>query len=92
MRDQQISTITYLIDINGKLHKLCDFIGYGIPYATEYTNPQALIKPYALANEYKTLPQADPNGLFSPPSAAGTWVLCLDPVSEKLSRLILNLI
>ena len=48
-------------------------IGYGLPYATEYTSPQ---KPYS---EYQrglaTLPQADPNGLFMPGSAEGTWVM-----------------
>ena len=31
-----------------------------------------------------TLPQADPNGLFSPPSAEGTWVMCKDPNSDKV--------
>ena len=25
------------------------------------------------------IPQAEPNGLFSPPSANGTWVLCSNP-------------
>ena len=29
------------------------------------------------------LPQADPNGLFSPASADGTWVLCADPKGGK---------
>ena len=30
-----------------------------------------------------TLPQADPNTLFSPPSAEGTWVLCVNPETNK---------
>lgn len=28
---------------------------------------------------YAVLPQADPNGLFSPASAEGTWILLKDP-------------
>ncbi|HWQ60538.1 MAG TPA: hypothetical protein VN420_05355 [Candidatus Fimivivens sp.] len=30
-----------------------------------------------------TIPQADPNGLFKPASADGTWVMMLDPVNKK---------
>jgi hypothetical protein len=29
------------------------------------------------------LPQADPNGLFSPASAEGTWVLLKDPNGKE---------
>jgi len=80
LRDKAITTFTYTQDMNGKLHKLCDSVGYGLPYATQYTNPQRI--------DYNThgsitLPQADPNGLFSPPSADGTWVLCVDPATKK---------
>jgi len=32
---------------------------------------------------YVTLPQADPNGLYSPASAEGTWVLCVDHKDNK---------
>jgi hypothetical protein len=73
LRDTKVSTITYIRDMNGNLHKVCNSIGFGIPYATQYTNPQK--------REYNgiVLPQADPNGLFSPASAEGTWVLCSNP-------------
>jgi hypothetical protein len=73
LRDTKVSTITYIRDMNGNLHKVCNSIGFGIPYATQYTNPQK--------REYNgiILPQADPNGLFSPASAEGTWVLCSNP-------------
>ena len=81
LRDQAIVTTTYIIDMNGNLHKFCDSIGYGVPYATEYTNPMRA------SNESNniTLPQADPNGLFSPASADGTWVLCKDPNGSKVA-------
>jgi hypothetical protein len=75
LRDQDgLATYTYLFsDYSGRLALLCHSVGYGIPYSTQYTNPQ---KNY---NGHIALPQADPNGLFSPASADGTWVMCLDP-------------
>ena len=79
--DPKLTTFTYTQDMNGKLHKRCNSIGYGLPYATQYTNPQ---KPTYNTQAVAILPQADPNGLFSPASAAGTWVLCHDPKSDKL--------
>lgn len=82
LRDTEIKTITYTQDMNGNLHKLCDSIGYGIPYATEYTNPQSISDQMG---HFLTLPQADPNGLFSPANAEGTWVLCLNTETKKIS-------
>ncbi len=74
LRDQDgLTTHTYLFsEMTGKLTYFCASIGYGIPYATQYTNPQKLEAGPI------TLPQADPNALFSPASADGTWVTCLD--------------
>jgi hypothetical protein len=85
-RDQEIKTITYTQDMNGKLHKLCDSIGYGIPYATQYTNPQRVARSNETPGQGNvTLPQADPNGLFSPSNAEGTWILCLNTETNKTS-------
>src|SRR5271157_1439435 len=69
LRDTKIVTITYIVDMNGKLHKVCDSIGYGIPYATQYTNPSMITDHYQ--GGYAILPQADPNGLYSPSNAEG---------------------
>jgi len=84
LRDTQIRTYTYTQDMNGHLHKMCDSVGYGISAATQYTNPQRV------ANRDETqetgnvvVPQADPNGLYSPASTEGTWVLCSDPNQHK---------
>ena len=78
MRDQDgLVTYTYLFAENpGKLCFLGDTIGYGLPYATQYTNPAKLEDSY---HGLTSIPQADPNGLFSPASAEGTWVLMKDP-------------
>ena len=80
LRDQNVATTTYIVDMNGKMHKICNSVGYGLPYATQYTNPQRIAGD---GHGYVTLPQADPNGLYSPASADGTWVLCIDPKTSK---------
>lgn len=80
MRDQTgLATYTYLwSDFQGKLVFFCESIGYAIPYATQFTNPQK-IEDSAPNYGYAILSQADPNGLFSPSSAEGSWVMCKDP-------------
>jgi len=80
LRDKNVATTTYLVGMNNQLTKVCDSIGYGLPYATQYTNPQ---KPVYEVHGNITLPQADPNGLYSPASADGTWVLCVDHKDGK---------
>jgi len=89
LRDQDgLVTYTYLENMNptvvhghtalgGKLTYLGETIGYGIPYATQYTSPQKVERLYQ--NSGVAVPQADPNGLFSPASAEGTWVLMRNP-------------
>lgn len=86
LRDTALATITYTQDMNGNLHKLCDSIGYGLPYATQFTNPQKIA--YASSQVgVATLPQADPNGLYSPASADGTWIMCVNPATKKATPL-----
>ena len=80
LRDQNVATTTYIVDMNGNRHKICDSVGYGLPYATQYTNPQRV---YSDAHGYGTLPQADPNGLYSPASADGTWVMSVNHKTGK---------
>jgi hypothetical protein len=87
LRDQSgLITYTYLyVAMTGKLVFFCDSIGYGIPYATQFTSPG---KPYGYTGgsgvALTTVPQADPNGLFSPASADGTWVMCKDPSGKDV--------
>ena len=68
LRDKMQPTYTYLVGANNQLTLLCNSVGYGLPYATQYTNPSL----------------ADPNGLYTPASADGTWVLCLNPHNKKV--------
>jgi hypothetical protein len=83
LRDQTgLLTYSYLLnEFTGKFIYLGETIGYPIPYATQYTSPEKAAGYYE-HGEY-SLPQADPNGLFSPASAAGTWILILDHKSKE---------
>lgn len=80
LRDQEgFVTYTYVwSEMQGKLVFLGESIGYGIPYAAQYTNPQKVERRHS-GGELYTLPQADPNGIFSPESAEGTWVMLRNP-------------
>lgn len=89
LRDtENLITFTYLFnEREGKIGQfLGKSIGYGIPAATQYTNPNKVIDPDRLAGQSYgqgegtpvILPQADPNGLFMPTTTSATWVLLLD--------------
>lgn len=69
----------------GKFTFVCRSVGYGIPAATQFTNPQKMEQAYT-GGEYQVIPQADPNGLFAPSSAEGTWILAQNP--KKLSEIV----
>lgn len=97
LQDQTgLVTYTYLwSDIQGKLVFFCDSIGYPIPYSTQFSAPESMqryylerrgdgggndVRHYGVAR----LPQAEPNGLFIPSSAEGTWVMCKDPNGKEV--------
>lgn len=83
LRDQEgLSTYTYVVpEMTGKPVFLCDSVGYAISDATGYTNPDKVMHP-RLEN-YFTMTQAEPNGLFTPDVSDANWVLCLDPKTSK---------
>lgn len=51
-------------------------IGFGISYTTQYTNPEKMGWKEGV-HEYSTytIPQADPNGLYSVPNGTATWIM-----------------
>jgi hypothetical protein len=61
-------------------------IGYGIPYSTQFSNPE---KPYDrwVSNGHGRyageLPQPEPNGLFKPEGLSATWLIMVDPNTKK---------
>lgn len=78
MRDnEKLICYAYLFnEFQGKLVYIGKCMGYGIPYSTQYSNPEKWVdggEHYA-----HSLPQSEPNGLFMPSSSAGTWVMLID--------------
>jgi hypothetical protein len=71
-------------EYSGKLIYLGRCQGYAIPGGTQYTNPQKPEVYRYTGAEYSvvTLPQADPDGLFSPASAEGSWLMLIDPADN----------
>ena len=74
-------------DYQGKLMFIGKCIGYGIPFSAQFTNPDKMGYVdgghYGALNPY-TLPQADPNGLFMPTSSSATWLMMVDPKTNKV--------
>jgi hypothetical protein len=85
LRDQDgLVTYTYTFsEMTGKYSFFCDSLGYGIPYATQYTSPERPSYSGSSNSVGYALPNADPNGLYSPSAAEGTWVMCQDPNGKR---------
>ena len=63
---------------------LGECIGYGIPYSTQFSNPQRLESGgYSGSYWAVGMPQAEPNGLFKPEGLSATWLIMLDPTTKK---------
>lgn len=78
LRDQEgLTTYTYLKSLDGTLVFLTESIGYGLPYSVQFTNPKVVVR--HKLDEYFSMPQADPNGLFMPSGLSATWILVKDP-------------
>jgi len=67
-------------DYTGKLIYIGKCIGYGIPFSAQFTNPMRTTREYQGG---VTIPQADPNGLFMPTSSSATWLMMIDPKTNK---------
>lgn len=80
---ENMITYTYLCsEMTGKIGQfLGKSIGYGIPAATQYTNPMKYEDiHHTNGGSYgKFMPQADPNGLFMPTATSATWIKLIDP-------------
>lgn len=84
LADQEnLITFVYIkSDYQGKLMFIGKAIGYGVPFAAQYTNPE---KPITVGTTYRdtnTIPQPDPNGLFMPTSSSATWIAMIDPTTD----------
>ena len=83
LRDQEnVITYTYLVsEINGEVGQfLGKTLGYGIPYSTQFSNPEKYFDdPYGGQGVGALIvPQAEPNGLFIPEGLSATWIFLID--------------
>lgn len=84
-RNNAVATWSYVRNqYTGKILSSCPSIGFPISAATQLTNPM-VIKTY-YQNAITTLPQNEPNGLFTPAESRGTYVMCLDKNGQVTPR------
>lgn len=83
--DSNLITYAYIQNqMTGKFTYLGQAMGYGLPYGTEYTNPQRVAKNSELQHaDDVTLPQADPNGLYKAENVDATWIMLIDPNTKQ---------
>jgi hypothetical protein len=86
LRDKaDLSTFTYTFsEMTGELTFLGKSIGFGIPGAVQYSNPQRIdVFRYSTAPDVPVvIPQPEPNGLFMPDSVSATWVYLISPAGD----------
>ena len=94
LRDQA-DLITYTYLMNERTGQIGQFlgksIGYGIPAATQFTNPYRRDWSSSQGG-VGYLPQADPNGLFMPTSTTATSVILIGPDGQPSPSFIEPLI
>lgn len=83
LRDNaNLTTYAYTKNMNGKYVYLGRCMGFGLPYTTQYTNPEARDTTYSDASDV-ILPQADPNGLYSSASTSATWLMLVNEETNE---------
>ena len=93
LRDQEdLVCFAYAFsEVQGKFTYIGRCVGYGLPYSVQYTNPERVtdLKNHLTDLHRLTgynigkLPQPDPNGLFMPSGLSATWVMLIDPKTDK---------
>lgn len=87
LRDQEnLICHAYLFNaMTGKVGQyLGKCIGYGLPYSTQFSNPdKVIVNRGGTGGRFGTLPQPEPNGLFMPEGLSATWLLLIDPKTNE---------
>ena len=74
LRDKtDLTTYAYTQNMNGKYVYLGRCIGFGLPYTTQYTNP----------NTTEGTKQADPNGLYNSETTDATWLILINEETNE---------
>jgi len=74
-RNNAVQTYSYIRNWQGQVVFSCKSIGFPLPSNLQLTNPEREERIYQGGI---SLPQAEPNGLFSSPSTMGTYVFCIN--------------
>lgn len=80
-RNEAAATYSYVLNpYDNSIMFECASIGYPIPGGTQLTNPEQLVYEDAPGEGSvgSALPMMEPNGLYSPATAAGTYVSCVN--------------
>lgn len=75
-RNDAVKTYSYVRNLNGQVVFSCKSIGFPLPANDQLTNSEKVDRPDSASRV--TLPQAEPNGLYSSPSSQGTYIFCIN--------------
>ena len=67
-------------EFSGEMLYLGECMGYGIPYSTQFSNPERQVYNHSTS---LTLPQPEPDGLFKPEGLSATWLLLKNPATGE---------
>ena len=70
-----LSTFTYIVNMHGEMRFLTESIGYGLPFSTQFVNPERCCE-HTQGGDH-AIAQPEPNGLFMPSSSSATWVIAV---------------
>lgn len=78
--DSKLICYAYSQNLNGKFVFVGKCMGYGLPYSTQYTNPQKIVDdPNGSYDAGSSIiPQADPNGLYGADGLSATWLMMIN--------------
>jgi len=92
LRDREdLITYAYIVNhMTGELVFIGKCIGFGLPYSTQFTNPERVVEgdhmlgyDYAGLNAVMKIAQPDPNGLFTPTGLSATWLMMIDSATGE---------
>ena len=83
--DDKLINYAYLESMQGRLVYIGRCQGYAISASMQFTNPMKA-ETWTRGTDGVTalaLPQADPDGLYSPSSQDGSWLMLIDPETNE---------
>lgn len=83
--DAKLITYAYMQNLEGKFIFLGQTVGFGLPYSTQFSNPEKYVDdPNGSTGAGSlVLPQPEPNGLFVPEGLSATWLQYINPETGK---------